>query len=460
MRFILLLNFLLLSLYSFAQDPFEVPQEEIGKVGVYTVEQPGVPKHPDYEEIYRHNHGKKLSLDPTGKFYQLQFEKAKFKLIVPQNYTKQKPPGLLYLGFYDGLDTKIDNVIEYCKPLLKQRNLIAVLVDKKLRNPTLNDKNVLEYSYESAIVIRRSIDIAKERYNLDLNRIIAFSSALNTMNFQITALSCPDIFRYNILHTLFNPFYDNMPSMDNKKTFPSFGAQDQEITTLKKACKNNFIFFYIKYINLEHDLMGKQNSKYKIDLEDFLKKNNFINSKVLKIELTHDVTRYPEVFKLIDKIDPKPFNAKVFLTQAQAFEKKNNFPKAFEAYKIAANYGFEEAIKKFKEMNKELIETTSEINKHDKSKNYPEAFKLAQYLLKKFGTKSSLRATLINKTYLKDNKIILEIKAAAFLAKAEAALSQSPPPKDKIRAACEKVIKTVPDTFTAKKAQKLLKSLK
>ena len=206
--------------------------------------------------------------------------------------------------------------------------------------------------------------------------------------------------------------------------------------------------------------MGKQNSKYKIDLEDFLKKNNFINSKVLKIELTHDVTRYPEVFKLIDKIDPKPFNAKVFLTQAQAFEKKNNFPKAFEAYKIAANYGFEEAIKKFKEMNKELIETTSEINKHDKSKNYPEAFKLAQYLLKKFGTKSSLRATLINKTYLKDNKIILEIKAAAFLAKAEAALSQSPPPKDKIRAACEKVIKTVPDTFTAKKAQKLLKSLK
>jgi len=111
--FLLVINTLFLQ--TFAQDPFEVPQEEIGKVGVYTVEQPGVPKHPDYEEIYRHNEGKKLSLDPTKKFYKLQFIKPKFKITAPKTYNPVIPPGIIITDVRNLLEKKnaVQTTLEY-----------------------------------------------------------------------------------------------------------------------------------------------------------------------------------------------------------------------------------------------------------------------------------------------------------------------------------------------------------
>ena len=452
-----------LTLFSYSllqgQNPFQVPKEEIGKTGVYTVEQPGVPKHADYEEIYRHNHGRKLKLAPGGKFYQLQFEKAKFKLVVPETYSKDNPPGFLYLGFGDSMDRKIDDIVEYCKPLLKQRNLIAIIIDHKLRDPgdPAFQNNLLEIKYEHAMLIRRTIDIVLERYTIDSERILGYAGMLKADDFSIASITCPHIFKFNVLYSLFPPFYDNMPSPDNKKMFPSFGAQDQEITTLKEARKNRFLFF-----NINLPLTVKGDKKSLAFLKKFIKENKFSNSEVFTIEKKAVVPRngFPEIFLCVDKIDPKPFNAKTYLEQAQNFEKKNNFPKAFENYKIAAKYGFKEAVTKYEEMNKELQDSSTSMMKLHLAKNYPEAHAIAQTILKKFGPTSNAQAANLYKTYSRDKKIILEIKAASFLAKAEAALKQSPVPVDKIKAACEKVIQTVPGTVTAEKAKAILEKIK
>lgn len=459
MRSFLLLNLLTLFTFTSLADPFSVPKDEIGKKGVYTIEQPGVPKHADYEEIYRHNHGRKLKLAPGGKFYQLQFEKAKFKLVIPETYSKDNPPGLLYLGFGDTIDSKIDDVIEFCKPLLKQRNLIAIAVDHKLREPgdaALNN-NPLEIHYEHAMLIRRTVDIVRERYTIDSERIIGYAGMLKAVDFSVAAISCPKIFKYNALYTLLPPFYDNMPSPDNKKMFPSFGAQDQEITTLKEARKNKFLFF-----NLNLPFMLDANKKAEQHLKKFLKDTKFSNSEIFTIDNKNEDERntYPEIFLCVDKIDPKPFNAKTYLENAQNFEKKNNLPKAFENYKIAANYGFKEAVEKFTELNKDLQKIETEMMKSHLDKFFPEAYSKATEILKKFGANSSIQAANIYKTYSQDKKIILEIKAAAFLEKAKAASKKPNPPTDKIKEACKKVIKTVPGTKTAEKAQALLDSLK
>ena len=460
MRYLFIVNCFIFSIYSFAQDPFKVPKEEIGKKGLYTIEQPGIPKHKDYDEIYRHNFGKKLDLDPSKKFYLIKHHEVKFKIYAPETYNPQKPPGILYLGYEENPSLSLDEIFEYCKPHLKQRNLIAVAPVRKRDNKELEKAN-LDRGHEYPLLVRRSVDLISERYKIDPERIITYSGMLISLYSKIAFVCCPKTFKYNILEGLDDLYYDDMPSPDNRKKYPSFGSQGQEITTTKDAAKNKYLFTYITYTDMKEDMMKDHNLKMKKFLEEFLKKNKFANSEIMAINMKGKEVRkgFPEIFQCVDKIDPKPFNAKSFLIQAQAFEKKKNLPKAFENYKAAAKYGFEEAVKKYNDMNKELQNEAASMMKSHLDKNYPEAYVAAQTILKKFGSGSSPQALNIYKTYPKDKKIVLEIKAAAFLAKAEAALKQTPPPKDKIKAACEKVIKTVPGTKTAEKAKKVIESL-
>ena len=462
----------LISTFCFGQNPFQVPKEEIGKTGVYTVEQPGVPIHKDYDEIYRHNHGRKLKLAPGGKFYQLQFEKAKFKLVVPETYSPQNPAGIIFIDtrnseFHPNL---VDTTLNYLNEYAKQKNFICVLIDTK--EPTLKQRDTggLDLGHEYAVIVRRSIDIVKERYSIDSDRVLTFSNYSVDQVF-MTTVCCPHVFKHNAFTGTPMFFYDNMPSAKGGKPIPSFGAQDEAIKTMKEAAQNTYAFFHV-YLSDDKNLLQSE-KKLNEDSEKIFTRNKFNKASFFNIsykgvlkdkidikDLEIFDNQYLLMIAALDKIDPKPFNAKIYLEQAQNFEKKNNFPKAFENYKIAAKYGFEEAVTKYEEMNKELQDSSTSMMKLHLAKNYPEAYNLAQTILKKFGSTSNAQAANLYKTYSRDKKIILEIKAASFLAKAEAALKQSPVPVDKIKAACEKVIQTVPGTVTAEKAKTILEKIK
>ena len=458
MRYIFFVHLFLFSLASFAQDPFKVPKEEIGKTGQYMIEQPGFPFHKDYIEIYRHDWKAKPQKSPNNKFYVTKECKPKFIISVPETYSSKSPAGIIYLGFENNptLGKTLDTLFNDIKDILKQRNLIAITIESKHREIKIGAKS--SYNIEYIALVRRSIDIIKERYEIDEDRIFTFGHDISPSTRALqAAITCPKIFKNNIFWGFPILFYHNMKNKG--KTFPSFGSQYDEITTIRDASKNNFTFIY------ETFKKGIMKDIHKNQIETAKETFNackFIN--VSFIPFPADEKKLVNVKGILpiglDKIDPKPFNAKAFLIQAQAFEKKKNFPKAFENYKVASKYGFEEAVKKFNEMNKELQNTATAMMKNHQDKNYSEAYEGAQEILKKFGSGSSLQALNIYKSYPKDKKIVLEIKAAAFLAKAEAALKQSPPPTDKIKAACEKVIKTVPGTKTAEKAKKVLNSLK
>ena len=267
----------------------------------------------------------------------------------------------------------------------------------------------------------------------------------------IAAVCCPKVLKNNAFRDTPHSFYDNMPHARTGKKILSFGSQDQEITTAKEAANNTFIFFR----DVEEDIELR---KMKKDLEKSTEAL-FKRIKFRKAEFADLQPDQAEIIQAFTKIDPKPFDAKAFYTAALKFEKQKNFAKAFENYKAAATYGVKEAKDKFEPLVKELQEKTAGMLKNHTGKNYPEAHKLAVEILKNFGAASAPKAVTVYQSYAKDKKIATELKAATFLDKAEAASKKPNPPKDKIKEACEKVIKICPGTFTAQRAKKLMESL-
>ena len=158
--------------------PFDVPNAEKGKKGLYTVEQPGVPVHEDYAEIMRHNHGRKLEKDRTGQFYRLKHAKAKFKIYVPDSYNPAVPAGIAYIGVEDSgpMGTSIDKSINLCKDFFARRNLIGIAIDAKSLEVGRMQDIMVDYQHEYSVLIRRSIDIVKERYKVDPERVWPFLS--------------------------------------------------------------------------------------------------------------------------------------------------------------------------------------------------------------------------------------------------------------------------------------------
>ena len=447
---------LLLSVNSLGKNPFEVPREEIGKTGIYTVEQPGVPVHKDYEEIYRHNHVNKPQLSADKKYYKIYNKNIRFKIFVPESYNPSAPPGLIFMGLDDFTQPSkvFEENIKQSKEFLKQKNLIAVSVEMSQEVNLNGNMDFIANKFEYAVLIRRSISIIEERYKIDLDRIISFSSNSDRDGLSIAAITCPQKFKNNIFWDVTLLFHELMPRPDSIPKV-SFGSTSEQIKTIEEASKNRYLFFFYKK---EDNPQDKEVVKY---IKRLLKKYNFSNTEFVDFNPQNLKSRngHEELLLTVEKIDPKPFDAKQILNKAISSDKKKDFLNAFKFYKIAAAYGFKEAQEKFNSWNNELIKKSAAMLEAHKNNDFPAAYKLAMIILKKYGSENCAEAAQLLKEYSKDKKISLELKAASFLAKAEAALKQNPPPKDKIKAACEKVIKIVPGTKTAEKAQKMLDTL-
>jgi hypothetical protein len=444
------LNKLLLLLFLFsltAQADFKVKNDEMHKKGLIIIEQAGIPLGPAYKEINRHRGGNKLRMDPTGKFISLKFAKARWKVYVPPTYNSTASTGLvILLDTYKDPGRENEDVMAKYKYAAGKFNVILILIDCKAPPIDLKmDPTVASFAEECQLLLRRSVDLANERYKINPDRVFLYSGIVDTIAAFGAAIYCPDVFRNFISEGAPDPWWEMEVDGVGKKA-PSFGSQAAAITTLKKASKNRFVFTSTKTIEglrfRNTEALDKMLKKYKFSKYSFETIDSSKGQKALDVGIA--------------KIDPDPFDSSVYMKNAMAFEKRQDFSKAFENYKLATAYGVAGAKEKFEPMEKELNRKTAEMTKGHKAKDYALANNTAKQIINKFGQQNSPIAVKFYKAYLSDKKVVLEIKAAAYLSKAAEAFKKANPAKDKVKAACEKVIKLCPGTVTAQKAKDLL----
>ena len=453
--YILIILFLSFSLS--AKDSFDVPKEEIGKTGLYTVKEPGVPVHPDYKEIYRLNFGDTPPVDSVEKYIVPEATVPKYLVYCPESYDPKKPAGIALFGiqFKYSREVTMDMILKTSKKLLEERNLIAVIVN--------SDGGLLEdaskSSNEASMLIRRSLDIVKERYEINEKRIFLLGfPGSNYYCFKLL-LASPQVFKHSIFCSTPHMFKETINFQG--EPIISLSGSNEGIKYLKEASKNRIHILYAYSLGKDWVKYHPATKKKMLEARKTFKKYNFKNTTFEEYKfIGKNIYTIPSIFTYIDKIDPDPFNPAIHLKNAKEYEAKNNFKEALISYKEAAEKGSKTGLEKYNELKKDLDDGIENFLKLHLKKHYPDSNTLGRSLVQKYGAVNCKKILKFLTSYSSDKKIVLEIKAAAFLAKAEAALKQTPPPKDKIKAACEKVIKTVPGTKTAEKAQSLLDQLK
>jgi|SaaInlStandDraft_1057018.scaffolds.fasta_scaffold174698_2 hypothetical protein len=83
------------------------------------------------------------------------------------------PAGILYFGVIAGPGLpSIEQEIKKCKDLIKRPNLVLISVETK--HPGFNTPNpnfITDYASNYSMLSRRAVDLIKERYKIDTERI-------------------------------------------------------------------------------------------------------------------------------------------------------------------------------------------------------------------------------------------------------------------------------------------------
>ena len=442
--------FLLIVLFSqicFSQYRFTPQKEEIGKKGMYTLSQKGIPIHKDYEAIFDLYKDKELSKDASGKYYVLNQEQPSFKIYVPPTYLPSRPAGIIILAISSCIatDEELNEAMEYCKFFAEKRNFICIGVETK--NPNFEQIRY-EYSphlYEYALLIRRAVDIIKERYKTEFGRIVTFTNS-ETKSLFLASISCPSTFRYNSFIGL--PYIIE-GSKAKKNTFHfylPFNFKDKKSISVQRALN---LFKKQKYNSAEF-----VNAQF----IEFVFKNIITNPKDQTGKKVFD-NQYDLMIEALDGIDPKFTNSKRFLLAAKEAEKNNNKAKAFTYYKQASQYGFKKAFRKVKELQSELDEHSRHLAEYHKAKDYPGAYKLILKINKDFGQKSNRLSNTLYLQYSKNKHIIAEIKASAKLERELLNLSNGLSDKNTIKSLCQQIVANFPGSRTAIKAAQVIEDL-
>ncbi|MCM8539739.1 MAG: helix-hairpin-helix domain-containing protein [Lentisphaeraceae bacterium] len=450
--------FLLLSLFSlsvFAEYPFTPKKEEIHRKGFYIIESSKLPN--DYQYLWskaKFNIYKKIHFsNKIDKSYRDTVNTFNWKVFTHDSYLPDIPAGILLLSSsfsFNAFPTAF-------KELCKEFNLILVSPD--LSKERQHRKYTLELSLSA-------LDLIKQRYEINNNRVfyVAFGNKVK----HEAHLHSPQ---------LFNGIFSirSQVGWDEKELSKILGKTDYKkfISTLKKkpfyllepkptatdvGFENGRIIYEDNYF---HPSLKNNTILYTKDL--FLTEKSHYSSlsvnhinKELFSELRLSVLS--RAFKFLDsnslKLKEKYFDEGV------KFEQNEQYPQAFKSYQNAYKLSHPKAKSRIEDLLKEIKKTEFTAIKNFAQKNYYDAFKTARFLKNNYPAKYVKDSNIILTKIKADEKIITEIKAAIYLNNVKNSLNQSPVPVDDIIAACEKVIKTVPGTVTAEKAQKIIDSLK
>lgn len=446
--FIFLLN-------SFVRADLLTPdKKEIGRIGYYEISSQKLPG--EYKYIWSQSkscpNGLKVEYTSAQKDLRRGNHKFKWRVYVPSCYREENKSGLIILA----TRVKFEKLPIAWKKLCEELNIILI--------SAVHDNLDSWYSLEISLA---SYQIIEKRYSIDPLRSYYIGMAGQNVNHDFIVHSADRISGV-VFFNCYHMFSTSTPSGFNGLSlfYPKL---------LEEAYKN----FYT-LVSYDRDFGDQQKRHFTRNMffENTLKKSGSKKVRNLNYKMNaslgdnyYDLPLYTKIFyeqsfeSLLDVLNLKKTyqNMKIQnqLETAKKLEADKHLGKALEAYKEShEKFKNDEAFEDFKRLASQLNEMIGKSNELFKSKNYPEAFFTATQTVKLFGTKLTKDVHHIISTCKKDKKIVLEIKAASYLAKAEAALKQSPVPVDKIRAACDKVIQTVPGTVTADKANTILEKLK
>ena len=463
MRYIFVVNFFILSLSSFAQDPFKVPKEEIGKMGLYSLTQVGIPLHSDYKEIFSHCKNYTIQRDSSNRYIKLKVEYPSFKIFAPETYNSTKPAGIIILAISDPLEARNDltEALEYCRFFAEKRNFICIGVVTERIDYELLKRNNLFRKFEYSALIRRAVDVVKARYRIDEKRIVTFANGANDSLFITTACN-PDIFKNNSFLGLSNHFYDKAKN-PNGKNITIISNPEEQFKTLGRTARNKYLF-YTPYLIQNPKAIVIQKAVKNLQ-KDLYIRNNFTNTQFIDFTLSscfkdQDVKKLVQFENLldlmidaIDKADPLHTNSKRYFIKAQEYDLNSEIGKAYQYYKLAVSRGLKEAEKKLAPLEEKISELLEEIKKFHQDKNFPEAYKA----LIKVGANNDEFTKKLYNFYTSSSKIKMEIKASTLLDKA---LKSPKKNSVQIHKLCKSIIKSIPETVTAKRALKILNKSK
>lgn len=461
MRFILL--FFIFSHTSFAKYPFTPKDEEIGKTKTYTLNTPELPlkfqnlwtksEFNIYKNVHFSNKVKKSYSDKVNLFT--------WTIFVHEDYNVDIPSGILLLSTNFNYN---EPPIAF-KKLCKEYNLILIAPDLS------KESQHGIYSLELSI---SALDLIRQRYKINNNRIfyVAFGNKIN----HEAHFHSPHLFT-----GIFG--IRSQVGWDEKEFKKAFGKtkykkflntlKDKHFFLLESPPKANDIGFENGRVIYEDNYFHSSLEKNKV-----LYSSNFFNTEKSADFSTGDLKKFSSTINHINEelfldlplnalsrsfqfLDTKSLEMKeTYFNEGVKFEQNEIYPKALVCYQNAYKLSHPKAKSRIRDIVDEIKRIEFTAIKSFTQKNYYEAYKTARSLTINYPNEYVKYSKLILEKIKADKDIINEIKAAIFLSKAQAALKQTPVPKDKIKAVCEKVIKTVPGTNTAEKAQKILDSLK
>ena len=438
------------------QDPYKVNKSEVGKKGTLDFSTNTlVDKYRRIWEKSKYDITKKLSYSKrSSKKYNFDKPILKWKIFVDESYNEKLPVGVLTLVSTDPLI----EIPSHWKKLCKRYNLVLAVVDLSA-DPVLKD-----YVIESTII---ALDLIKARYKVSEDRIF-YGAFSNNVEHNVH-LHSPSLFEGVIaFRSKVGWDYDQDRDILEPEQFKNRIIDTAKIKYYFIQTKPDSIYlpgYLHRSLKFNSYIAGNSDYKtrsYPVYVEA---QNQFKSLKVLEEEIT-----FPELFKRISYnnldsamkfVDSRNLDKGYSYYQSGLKKLKlKNFKEAFLNFLNSKKHLYEDADKEIENLIETISKYELEAIKYFAQKEYYKSYKLANSNIEHFTqayAKNSL--DIINKIN-NDQNIILEIKAAAFLEKAEAASKKPNPPTDKIKEACEKVIKTVPGTKTAEKAQALLDSLK
>ncbi|MCM8539738.1 MAG: hypothetical protein NE328_05635 [Lentisphaeraceae bacterium] len=458
-RIIFILCFIL-TLESFSENLFTPPKEEINKVGSYQVKTNSIPER--FRSLWTNSRYNKIREDEAAKdksrIYSTITDSFRWNIWTPKNYKPEQPAGIIVLP----LSFNIEDIPQAWQFFCDTHNIIVI-------SPELSDK-LITCNPE---LILCSIDIIKSRYKVDKNRIY-----LCAISYQYyTEILCfPDefsgyIFVESGLHfsrehfnkTLGSRRLKELDSLLKKKYFSFIkNNSNQKLPVENEKIEVESFDSGIEYYRTENGWNSvwmkqyiQKNSKYQ-----YITINGQHETLLTQVDYFYglDYTTLRDALKFLDT--PIINKGKALINLGSQAEKLKQYKKAMDLYLQAKNHQVDSAQNKYNRLISLLKAQESKLRKHIALKEYFEAYQLATSLVKQYGSEHADFSKLAVKEFSADKEIVLEIKAAVFLSKAETALSQNPVPVDQIIAACEKVIKTVSGTKTAEKAKKILEQIK
>lgn len=484
MRYIFLfLSFTLFVNISSAQD-YIVKKGRLGQKGTISLTASSIPNA--FTRIWeksKYDITRKLPLmKRLSKSYRSQDVPFQWDLFISEKYNPAKPAGLLLLSSHENLFPIPEQWQKVCRDL----NLLLLA-------PNFNNDSTHGQKFNLEIIFF-GLDIIKKNYKINEKRI--FYVALSNEIEHNAHLHSPSVFPgvigvrskvgwdprlyeqslgkdlYKDLFKLSTNIYFSLLEPGASITSINANGEMKSDFSIPSTRYKSYIHKSLKFNEIITSNNGFKFLKNELYLQDKLIREIVINGKVFKqmdtkvkadenasfSEVYQNIS-YKTLYRSIHFLDINTRKeAKEYYAIGTKYLKNRNYKSALDAYYYSANLENENAKREIAKLLKEINSKELKAIKLFVSKNYFEAYKSANQIKKDFSLKYAKKIKDVFDEIKKDQKIILEIKAASFLEKTLNSTLKGP--KTKLMAACEKVIKTVPGTKTAEKAQKILESLK